>query len=289
MPTEAQRAQALRLEAAAVRRAAVLERLNAAFARELGRVLRDLERNLLARVPAIKAGSRTATALAARSLVLRRELREALRDAGYDRLVDVSTEATFARLERTVAATTVGRQVVRFVAGDPGLDTLRALRVLATTGLDYQGDEVAIALWRSLTQGLYADRSVRDIVADLADAIDRSEREARTLYDTAATTYTRTLEAISTPGGPTEAFLYTGPDDLKIREFCKAHVGRVYTRRSISAMDNDTPDLADVFLHGGGYNCRHVWLHVPQGSALSEVADTGEDTRGRVLTLRRAA
>ena len=274
------------LETSANRRAAVLARLSRAFARELGRVLRDLERSLLARVPALKAGSTSATIAAAQSLQLRRELREALRDAGYDRLATTGLEGAFTRLERTVAATTVGRQIARVVTQDVGLERLRALRVLAGTGLDYQGDEIAIGLWRSLVQGLFADRPVRDIIDDLAMRIDRSEAETRTLYDTAMATYTRTIEIELAPPGPNEAFLYTGPDDLKTRPFCQRHVGKVYTRLAITHMDNQTPDLADVLRHGGGYNCRHVWMHVPAGGTLADLADTDVSA---IDVIRRAA
>lgn len=287
MPTEAQRAQAVALESAATRRAALLTRLSRAFARELARVLRDLERQILVTIPEIRAGSRTALALAARATALRRDLRDALREAGYDDLLVTTAQRSFAALEKLVAETAVGRQVTRFLTTDVGLDKLRALRVLAVTGLEFQGDEIAISLWRTLTQSLYSQRPTREIVQDLADAIDRPEAQARTLYDTATATYTRVLEEISTPEGDDEAFLYTGPDDLKTRPFCEAHVGKVYTRKAIRQMDNATPTLADVFRYGGGYNCRHVWMHVPQGSALADLADTEQDVAA--ATIRRAA
>ena len=277
MATPTQRAEARRLSRTATRRAAVLDQLSRRFGRELSRVLRELERGLLARLPAIQARSRTALIDASSALALRRELRDALRDAGYDDLILTGSERAFTRLERVVGGTTVGREVARFVTPDRALDVLRALRVLQVTGLEYQGDTVATELWHTLTRRLYTQTSVRDLVRALAVKIDRSERETRTLYDTATATYTRVRQAMDVPDDPSEAWLYAGPDDLKTRPFCEAHVDRVYSRQAIDQMDNDTPDLADVFRYGGGYNCRHVWMHVPKGTSLADLADTGED------------
>lgn len=69
-----------------------------------------------------------------------------------------------------------------------------------------------------------------------------------------------------------ELFLYTGPgpDDKKIRDFCK-HVLEerdppIYTIDEIKHMDNDTG--LDVLTYGGGYNCRHRWRPVSYDFAI---------------------
>ena len=55
-------------------------------------------------------------------------------------------------------------------------------------------------------------------------------------------------------------FLYVGPDDKVTREFCHAHVDRVFTLDQIQAMDNGQG--LPVLVYGGGYNCRHHWRPV---------------------------
>jgi hypothetical protein len=62
------------------------------------------------------------------------------------------------------------------------------------------------------------------------------------------------------------------------------HVGKVYTRAEIDAMDNGQID--NVFLTGGGYNCRHVWMEVSKFSELQDYVDTDQrpevpETRAR--------
>ena len=52
------------------------------------------------------------------------------------------------------------------------------------------------------------------------------------------------------------------------------HIGKVFSRRAIDALDNG--QLADPFLTGGGYNCRHVWMTLSSLSDSAALADTGE-------------
>ena len=53
---------------------------------------------------------------------------------------------------------------------------------------------------------------------------------------------------------------YSGLDDKLTRPFCEhlLEVGKAYTRAEIEKMDNG--QLPNVFLTGGGWNCRHQWI-----------------------------
>lgn len=267
------------LQATGRRRARVLDRLTASFARELGRVYRDLERRLGQLVrdafDPTNSSRRTATATAVYAGQLRRQLRDVLRESGYDSLVETAAGRSLERVLRELTATGVGRQVVRFLPArrEAMLVKLTALQQLAQMDLAGQGDVVAASLWRSLVQGLFSNRPVVDVVQDLADALDMTEREVRTLYDTTVSTYMRQTEAVLAGDDPTQPFFYSGPIDALLRPFCLKHVGKVYTRKAIDKMDNG--QLPNVFLTGGGYNCRHTWLSVPVDTPVGELANTG--------------
>jgi len=55
-------------------------------------------------------------------------------------------------------------------------------------------------------------------------------------------------------------FLYEGANDSATRPFCKAIVGKVFTKKQIAKLNNKQG--LGVLLNGGGYNCRHRWLPV---------------------------
>ena len=260
-----------RLMSQAERFARLTDTLSAEFARELQAVLVEMDRALVRYVADAKAGSRTATALAVRAGALRDELRRLLREAGYDEVVDRMTRRSLdAAIETLGRNTRVGRSVRAFTTVDlTGLDALRTLRL---GELLNQGDEIGISLWRSLVRGLYGQQPVRAIVEDLADALDIEAAEARTLYDTTTAVFGREVEA--NKGTPADAYMYSGPIDAVMRPFCAQQIGRVYTEAEITALDNG--QLPDVFRTGGGYNCRHLWMRVAEGSDLAGLAGTSE-------------
>lgn len=257
--------------------AAVTDEMTATFAQELRRVLRDLERRLRPLVDQALAGDKSAQRLAARAAVLRRDLRAALKAAGYDRLVATSTGTGFDALLARVLK-------LRAAAGLTGLfrrDLTRivALKRLARDVMLAWGDEVGIAVWRSLLYGVYGgEATTQGVIETLADTLDVKVSEARTLYDTTTSVFTRQVEALKAPSTPPAetAYLFAGPADVRNRPFCQARVGTVWTRDRIADMQNG--QLPNVFLTGGGYNCRHVWVRVPKASELYALVNTGERT-----------
>lgn len=250
--------------------AIVADTIGQAFATELARVLRDLERQLRTLILDAQAGSRTALSRAVRANKLRREIRQALIAAGYPQLIETSTSDA---LDRLVVQLGRLRGAAKLAAFTPSDQTrILALQALAETDLLGAGDELAHALWRTLAQGLYSQRRVRDLLEDLADAVDVEDARLRTLYDTTVSVFGRQVEAMKATGEADEVFAYIGPVDAKLRPFCRQHVGRVYTRAQIDAMDNG--QLPNTFLTGGGYNCRHVWQAVSKFSELRDLVGT---------------
>lgn len=261
-----------KLLTAADRVAKTADTLSAAFAKELSRVQRDLERELLKLVDQVQGKSRTAIALAARGLKLRKQIRDVLTKAGYDDLADTATVGALERMTEAMAGLRVAQQVSAFTSLD--LTRIEALKELARMDVLAKGDEIGIAVWRSVVQGLYSQRKPIEIIQDLSDALDSDMAEASTLYDTATSVFGRQIEAMKAGDDPEELFAYIGPVDQKLRPFCKQHVGKVYSRAQIDKMDNG--QLPDVMRTCGGYACRHSLVAISKFSELTDLHDTGE-------------
>lgn len=265
-------AQTNAILSATERQAAVADDLSSAYAIELARVKQDLERELVRLLAKAREGGRTPVALAARSLKMRRELRDLLAQAGYDDLADASTVRGLERMARAVERTRLAAQVSTFTSRDAA--RIQALKELARLDLLAQGDEVAIAVWRSVVQGVYSQRPIADVLDDLATVLDKSMSEAGTLYDTSVSIFGRQIELLKSTGEPDELFLFAGPADIKNRPFCREHVGKVYTKAEIDRLDNG--QTGSTFLTAGGWGCRHHWVALSKFSELRDLHGTGK-------------
>jgi hypothetical protein len=262
-----------RLINAAGETVALADRLSERFALELAQVLRALERRLPPLIHDVTEGSSTAIVKASHANKARKALDDALTRAGYD---DLAASAYGSRLDALTARVLDTRRLAQATARLSGAfdQRIAALKVLHESDLLDEGAAIARALWQATVRGVFGSRSVERILADLADIIDASEPQIATLYDTSVSIFGRQIEALQAGDDPDDAFLYAGPADKKTRPFCREHVGKVFSRGAIDALDNGQID--NVFLTGGGYNCRHVWMEVSKFSELQDYVDTGE-------------
>lgn len=109
---------------------------------------------------------------------------------------------------------------------------------------------------------------IGDLAKSLAEKFEISLPRAKSLADTAISTFYRTVAdrgyQIAEKGLPANSILYSylGPLDKITRPFCRpleteARTGKMWDREQVDAMDNG--QLPNVFLTGGGWNCRHQW------------------------------
>lgn len=266
-----------RLLSAAERLAALTDTLSAQFAAELGDVLRGVERRMARLLRALATDTRqgriTRQAEVGRLAVLRDQIREVLREAGFDGLAQTATSTAFDRAVAAVQATRAGgaatRLAVPFLA-----QRVQALQVLAVQDLLHQGDVVAQALYRTVRDAVLGGTPADVGLERLAEVLDREVSEVRTLYDTATATWGRLVEQQSSTGEADELFLYAGPVDAKMRPFCADQIGKVYSRARIATLDNG--QRLDVLTACGGWACRHVWMRLSPASELADLANTGE-------------
>ena len=234
------------------------ERAAASFARALAQVWKQAERRLIGLVQSASEGRPTAIIRAAQALQAREAMRRVLTDAGYDALVLDATDGPLTSMAARVLATDVAQLAQRY--GDTFAQRIDALKALQAMDLLEEGDRAARALWSAVTRGVFGAQAPRVIMADLAPVLDRAQHQIETLYDTSVSIFGRQVEALQAGNDPDTPFLYAGPDDPLVRPFCAGIVGQTFTRAQIDTMENG--QLNNVFLTGGGYNCRHVWLEV---------------------------
>src|SRR5688572_25795705 len=127
-----------RLIARALRYARVGERLSAAFARELRRVLQASERELAQLVLQAQQGSKSAAALAQRAMRTRIQVRAMLKATAYDFVMAGATQAAAEAIVK-VALTARERRLIRAfqISGHAAIE---ALRQLLAMDLLEQGD-----------------------------------------------------------------------------------------------------------------------------------------------------
>lgn len=131
--------------------------------------------------------------------------------------------------------------------------------------------EIAAAMRQGITTGA----SLSVLIDDIASIIDTTFLRAQAAVDSAIMAAGRTVtinsgEAAAEATGEKYVYVYTGPDDAKIREFCSKHIGKAYTIDALDKLDNgdNQPKPVSVFL--GGYNCRHTLSPIPLPDAQAE-------------------
>lgn len=267
---------ARRLQRAAEREASLQDQLTLQFESELEGVLRRAEREIarLARQLTAEDGQLVRTrASLGRALRMRTDIGQAFETAGFRALAD---RALGGRLD-TLAESILSRNAIGAAAADLtplAAKTIVAFKELRLAELLDWGTSVSTTAWRVTVDGVLGLRHVDDLVLDLGQALDTSLPRARTLYDTAVSTFSREVGLVHATGEDDELFLYAGPIDSITRPFCRARVGKVYARDEIDEMDNG--QIPNVLITGGGYNCRHVFKRVSRLDAeLQELHETG--------------
>lgn len=247
------------------------------FASQLETLLRDLRQQIDRLVDQMqREGNRIVSTqvnlgIAQRSASM---LEQSLDTAGYRDLV----EQAYLGLPALVEFGGIAGAAAEFAAFD--VNSLEAFRLMKGLEMTDLFDSFASDASQIILRGALGGQSRGELVAELMELLDETRPHAATLYETALSDFVMTLTALRSDNTADEKFLYTGPIDMRIRPFCLAHVGRVYTRAEIDGMTNG--QLPNTFITRGGYNCRHQWRRVSQFDELAALADTGRPASERI-------
>jgi hypothetical protein len=245
------------VELQAARESALIDALNARFARELAQTLKllNVDARRLVRALQTKDGRLVATkAQLGRVLGLRRDLLDVLEKSGFARFAEEAFDAPLDEMTRLVLrGNSIARAAADLTKAD--LSAIEAFKTVRFEELLQLGRTAAVRLARLVLDGTLGAQPLDSLVDDVADLFDVTDAQARTLYDTAMAIYARQVDQLQATGEPDELFYYAGPLDTKTRPFCRERVGKVFTREQLETADNG--QLPNPLLTGGGFNCRH--------------------------------
>jgi hypothetical protein len=115
----------------------------------------------------------------------------------------------------------------------------------------------------------YRLESLTELTTRLSERLQVSLGQAATEARTQTAVYARAISnAYADESGVPIGFAYGGPDDGLTRPFCAVCVGHWFSPELVRGLDNGQNGLPHPLESGGGYNCRHQWLAVPQAVAL---------------------
>lgn len=127
---------------------------------------------------------------------------------------------------------------------------------------------------RAVTVATTTGAPLSELIDEVAQAVDTTFLRAQAAVDSAvmgAGRYVtlRAADGVGVDGDPI-VFLIVGPRDGKVRDWCRAHVGKAFSEDALDRDDNGAgqPKPASVYL--GGYNCRHSLAPMLSSQAVAE-------------------
>ena len=167
----------------------------------------------------------------------------------YDVLAEYALEATRAiDTPRSISATLTN-------------NALKQVRDIDLSAYEHLGNQAVTALARSITTDVLVGLERRKIIQNVEAVIDdRFLKRTKTYVDTATRQIDRSFTFFTAKEAGIETFKFFGPADKLNSEFCREHVGKIYTLEQIKNMDNGIKEpWNDVMQYGGHPGCRHVW------------------------------
>lgn len=254
---------------------AVLNSFDTKFSSILSKTQVHTSLKLRAKLDLTPAGDVKATAANLRVIkALPSIFKQTLSSEGYDDLLThFSNEFNggLPTLDGILSDITNNYQIKPVTFTDADLSYFDQIKQGAVINLDDAVNQAANAA-RSNTLFSVGGRPFDKVAVSIAERLHVALGEANTMAATGISSFYRTIanrgfEKIeeSLGGKRSLEYTYVGPpaSDRFIRPFCQrlmtmASGGRTWNRGQIDKMNNG--QLLDVFVTGGGYNCRHQWI-----------------------------
>lgn len=143
------------------------------------------------------------------------------------------------------------------------IDRLQALKATAQLRYGRFNESGLSLLQRTINKGLADGLSLRDLRDAVSKIGGRVGFYSETISMTQYSAYGQSMKNIKADLAGMATFEYVGNLRVTSRMFCQKHVGKIYTKSEIVALDND-PDLGQagikpVAVYKGGWGCAHDW------------------------------
>jgi len=188
----------------------------------------------------------------------------------YDYVTDfIAAESKI--IDKIAAEYAIFNHKLRFT--DTSMIAIKELQKNSIVTFQGIGQKATNMIYKGLYSSLLTTIPYDETIKNLSKIIDETDlkKYAKTYANTSYMRFNRTVNAVTSQDTGWNNFLYSGPIDGKMRPFCAVHIGETRDKENIQKMDNG--QTSNVFIDGGGYNCRHKWNNVPPDFKLSE-ADT---------------
>ena len=134
--------------------------------------------------------------------------------------------------------------------------TLQALKNYSTGSLLNTLDSMAQIIKKEVVNGIIAGAPVQTVLQAVQGQGALSPRQLQTLIDTAMNEYSRSVTKVMMDTMPKETkYVYIGALDGKTRPVCL----EMMSAGEQTKAEIESTFGSDVFINGGGYNCRHKW------------------------------
>tara|TARA_R110002020_G_scaffold345209_3_gene559248 strand:- start:141 stop:893 length:753 start_codon:yes stop_codon:yes gene_type:complete len=134
--------------------------------------------------------------------------------------------------------------------------TLQTLKNYSTGSLLNQLDNMAQIIKKEVVNGIISGSPVQTVVDAVRGQGSLSRRQLQTLIDTSMNEYSRSVTKVMIDKMPANTkYQYIGALDGKTRPKCL----EMMAAGDITKAEIEASFGSDVFINGGGYNCRHKW------------------------------
>ena len=135
-------------------------------------------------------------------------------------------------------------------------DTLQALVNYNTETLLSQLDNMAQIIKKEVVKGIISGTGIQGVVESVRGQGALSSAQLQTLINTAMNEYSRSVTKVMMDEMPENTkYQYIGALDSKTRPECL----RMMAAGNLTKKEIKKKFGSEVFIEGGGYNCRHKW------------------------------
>ena len=137
-------------------------------------------------------------------------------------------------------------------------ETLQALKNYSTGSLLNTLDSMAQIIKKEVVNGIIAGAPVQTVLEAVQGQGSLSPRQLQTLIDTSMNEYSRSVTKVMIDTMPSDTkYVYIGALDEKTRTECLDMMSA--GEQTKEQIQTNFRKYGNVFINGGGYNCRHKW------------------------------
>lgn len=145
------------------------------------------------------------------------------------------------------------------VVADVTEETLRSLTNFSTSTFSDHLGQMGNIIKKEIVKGAIAGSTEKGIFDAIQQQAGLSNAQMETLVTTGLNDYSRSVSKVMIDQLPdNQEYRYVGAIDDRTRELCL----RMWESGNLTKKQIESRFGAEVFISGGGYNCRHQWIPV---------------------------